>query len=497
MPKQKGGLILPYKDEKKTSEIFLKYLENSTIKYLTRGTFGLTYVSKLRIGSDSIINPEERYKQLRPDDKYNSGVDTLLIKICIIKAKRDYIEIDDEVKIGTVTEEDFQNEINIQTDIYLKTLQYLQPLCPGIVYSNIFNSNDAVNFLNKIIGNVALESNGDVYINNLKNRFIANSKISSVIKSAEIGLGIIGMEFLDGGNTVHSKIANSLTSKLTRLKYDNYMRYALLKLALDTEYNHGDFHAGNLMVVPDNNYIFNETERIMIIDYGRSLKIPPDVMSQIRHYVQSKNYVKALEQLCLYNSSNEYIMDPQYGLNFYGYVCGNYNIDNDEYKTKLIEQLLDDRNKAIISINNEKIAARNRILAARNLKSDIFKPLVLLPLKNIDDATLEIQSLINNNLEKNIAYKNAGQTFNIEEENQNINDELDKLFKNREKQIDINVQKMNTLHDADPAKYPLIPISNAIKNSLYNGMIGGRRRKTLRRKHRKNRKNKSKKNLSK
>ncbi len=56
----------------------------------------------------------------------------------------------------------------------------------------------------------------------------------------------------------------------------------------------------------------------------------------------------------------------------------------------------------------------------------------------------------------------------------------------REHAIDINVQEMDELHRVD-AKYPLLPVSNAIKNSLYNGMFGGK-------KHKKSRRNFSRKN---
>lgn len=57
---------------------------------------------------------------MKPDEQYNSGVDSLLIKICIISSNKEhYIEIGDSIEISVVTEEDFQNEINIQTDIYI------------------------------------------------------------------------------------------------------------------------------------------------------------------------------------------------------------------------------------------------------------------------------------------------------------------------------------------------------------------------------------------
>jgi len=81
----------------------------------------------------------------------------------------------------------------------------------------------------------------------------------------------------------------------------------------------------------------------------------------------------------------------------------------------------------------------------------------------------------------------------------NINPKMDQLIKMREEAIDDIVELFKTKHDGNPDKFPLLPLSNAVKNSMYSGLIGGRRkkRKTLAnrrtRKTRRTRVNKNKK----
>ena len=58
-----------------------------------------------------------------------------------------------------------------------------------------------------------------------------------------------------------------------------------------------------------------------------------------------------------------------------------------------------------------------------------------------------------------------------------LNKEITNLFQARERQIDINISIMNQLHDQEPVKYPLLPLSNAEKNKLFSGLIGGFRKR--------------------
>ena len=45
-----------------------------------------------------------------------------------------------------------KNEINIQTEIFLKSIEYLNPLCPAPVYASVKkDKEEAIDFINKMI----------------------------------------------------------------------------------------------------------------------------------------------------------------------------------------------------------------------------------------------------------------------------------------------------------------------------------------------------------
>ena len=49
------------------------------------------------------------------------------------------------------------------------------------------------------------------------------------------------------------------------------------------------------------------------------------------------------------------------------------------------------------------------------------------------------------------------------------------LFKRREDAIDNTVTLFDQKHSTDP-KYPLLPLSNAVKNKMFSGLIGGKKK---------------------
>ena len=73
-----------------------------------------------------------------------------------------------------------------------------------------------------------------------------------------------------------------------------------------------------------------------------------------------------------------------------------------------------------------------------------------------------------------------------------VNEKIDELFIAHETAIDALVNTFNAKHDAEPDKYPLLPLSNNVKNSMFPGYFpttkGGKNRKG--KKSRKNRKSK-------
>ena len=58
-----------------------------------------------------------------------------------------------------------------------------------------------------------------------------------------------------------------------------------------------------------------------------------------------------------------------------------------------------------------------------------------------------------------------------------INAEIDVLFQAREIAIDANIETMILAHEQDRIKYPLLPVSTQIKNKLFSGLIGGKRKR--------------------
>ena len=134
--KQRGGVMISGASAKDAFEHFIK---NSDISILTIGGFGLTLIAKLRPGIQTNYRHITAYK-------YNQPVDIILFKICCVYDKSAG-EIQEDIDITTnnqplqlrsVDIEDFKKEINIQTDIFFKSITYLQPYGPGIIYADFY-----------------------------------------------------------------------------------------------------------------------------------------------------------------------------------------------------------------------------------------------------------------------------------------------------------------------------------------------------------------------
>lgn len=413
---QKGGLLLPYKDQHKSSEIFSNFISNAQeIQYISKGTYGI--ILKVSLGKNTIpVN----YSQIRPDEHYGKPVSSLLIKICIIANKDSTFKIGPRSHdtISSVTPSEFQNEINIQTEIYLKTIRELQPLCPGIVYANILRDDDIPPIADKILKKLKEK----------KDRMepILSILIDRIKNGTNLGLGIIGMEFMENSNVLHDFNMDGAY---------NISRYALLRLALDTGYNHNDFHKGNIMLETNKTYFNNINKRPILIDFGRATKIPTEIMKLIEKEVGKKKYIEALKYLCHYKTANQFTKDPTYNT-YYGWVCGDYNINDSTYLDEFVKHLFDEQINESHDFNTFE----------KNIKRQF---------QNKDYVTFDDM----------------------------INAQIEYLVEMREEAIKINSEKMKSLHDKEPDKYPLLPVPNNIKHFLYEGMIteqmlGGKKKRT-------------------
>lgn len=364
--KHVGGMFLP--KQQNLENVVLDYLENSNIENKSKGTYGVTYLLDVH----NINNIKNPFLSFEANANLGSPVKKLIVKLCSIKYEKDddinmtlWKVVEDNLGISPTSENDFINEINIQTDVFLKSFSYLQPLCPAIAYSGFLEYKNPIQ--KKIINmlNSDMEDEIDDDYDDLKPYF---------------KFGIIVMQLADNYDTVYN-----LNGKKMGMLSDNNIQWCclfiLIQLALITGYTHGDHHFGNIMYNPNDHTYFgnshSEYGRPLLIDFGRTTKIPSVQMKKIKELAKNHYYTEILEELCKKPIANEYISDTQYQIH-YGWAC----------------------------------------------------------------------------------------KFNYGD----YDSELRALFKFREMAIDEVTEEMYALHMYNN-NYPLLPLSNSVKNKLYNGLL--------------------------
>jgi hypothetical protein len=356
------------------------------------------------------------------------------------------------------TKQNFIDEINIQTDVFLKTIEYLDPICPGVVYGNVI---DEVNDSIKFIGELQEKCNGETYrvltelqkvfgylyelsnkkktvtkiiqdsingirgnksdeeltkddINNLNLVYYMAKILMNESSKFNIGLGIIGMEFVDNGYKTFGNLYNDILQngsyKDQVLNYENMARLKLIDLALKTGYSQCDFHWSNIMINPTlPGYYEGYEGRVMLIDFGYAKKIPLVQLAEIKDSYENQDYMNCIKII---------------------FDVG--RIDGDP----------------------------------KNIFVDYIHLFGWIP------------HLYSNLTQKRI--ENTPEMMN------NLNKEIGSLIIAQEKAIDERILHFDYLHGLNDM-YPLLPLSNQIKKSLFEGMIkiGGRRKKRTYRKPRK------------
>lgn len=285
----------------------------------------------------------------------------------------------DELKSSSIA--NFKHEINIQTEIYLKTMQYLEPVCPAIVHA-LTSIN--LNLLNPEDNDTAL------ILNQFKNMDVDS-------------IGIIAMEFASGFKTLYNYTDSALDDSI-KLIFIAMAAFIVIRLAIETEYTQADFHARNIMINRlQNGYFKNTQGQPMILDFGLARKIPTNKMNKIRDYFKQHKYKKILKIIHSVNRSDDYELDdsPPH----YGYLNGTYDIINYK-KTKkfpsgfneLIDKLFMEYNETI----NERTSQSNipnqsipRLPLSNRFKDNLYSGMEdIAPLIKVD-LNFENQSQIN------------------------------------------------------------------------------------------------------
>jgi len=355
--KQHGGIIIKDKDPEKAFHSFIK--NSSEIQVISKTPTSLLIKCKLnpRVLKDS------PYLMLRPED-YKSPIDCILIKLGLVvtnieninDTQRIYIDkfinlyFRDREKnmksnyIISGTKQNFIDEINIQTDIFSKTIEYLDPICPAVVYGNVIddilesinfiselrqkrsdensiilltelqnvfvylhqlcNVTTATNFIRKIFDELVSKVNVNGIDNSTNNKLdmlkymhgLFNNKSSKF----NIGLGIIAMEFVDNGYKTFGNLYNDILVngfyKDQLENYENMARLKLIDLALKTGYSQCDFHWSNIMINPTlPGYYEGYEGRVMLIDFGYAKKIPEVQLAEIKDSYEKHDYMNCIK----------------------------------------------------------------------------------------------------------------------------------------------------------------------------------------------------------
>ena len=338
----KGGITTNYSPE----EAFYKFIDKSNIQILTSGGTGIIFTAEY-IG-DSIDCP---YTTFRAFDLGNV-VKKILIKLVLLNEdlyskgmaenKEDFEwEINNKI-FEQQNYNSFISEVNTQCDISLKTIEYLEPVCPVIVYAEILDNNIKCKELIQKFLEKSINNRSKHFLESINKQIDKENVNSNYIKKSV--LGIIGMELADSNfkqldnmflniyqflqnNKYINKYVNVLnntknlseeqeqdskkninmlvTNYLRGSKieiYKNMARLDLIEIAIKTGMTQGDFHFGNILVDPnykgyydnfllsqENKTIFEKLEndnneykgKTLIIDYGYANKISEGLHDEI------------------------------------------------------------------------------------------------------------------------------------------------------------------------------------------------------------------------
>jgi hypothetical protein len=270
---QKGGILIESNDE----YAFGHFMNNSKFQFFSKGINGLIIVASLNEGVNSL------YKHINLHN-FGTQVKKLIIKLVFIHNEDDVknnnldtIFINDDYEFDQASKQDFMNEINIQTEIFLKTFEYLQPLCPAIVYSDIYNSESKALFRNIFL---------KIDMFGKKLFAIILKQLGKEIKN----VGLIAMEYAEDYKPLYKYPSNT---------FYNIGKYSLIDFALKTGYTHSDFHTSNILININSNDYFKDIKGApLIIDFGWAKKIPSSILNVLKKFYKEKNYNKILKIFC-------------------------------------------------------------------------------------------------------------------------------------------------------------------------------------------------------
>ena len=284
--KQYGGLALrnPEKynditdDKKKYEKALYDMIDKATNIECISYTSLEGFVFTIKVDeADAIFNG------LSKQSEFEKPVTTILLKLVLLKRDDttpynfDFDIDGKKTRKRTATLESFNKEITTQFDVYKNTLNFNNiPICPSIIYNNVIVLKSKIlNFISKIQGKCRQRTITSEIIGDLFYIYNAQKKIPT--------LGIIGMEFAEGYQTLVSYINDTemayadgsitdandmykLETCETDCKCISDVIVDIIRLFISSSIVHIDLHSENIM-------INKNLEKSELIDFGTTYKM--------------------------------------------------------------------------------------------------------------------------------------------------------------------------------------------------------------------------------
>lgn len=278
----KGGTGLFTETDEETA--FATFAENCTFSYLAYGSNGLILKGNLNPNA-GIQSPYKSMEDGKP-------VNQILLKLTAINigtnnhnAKVIYANPDDGKKQSIIyqTINEFTEEINIQTNVFIQSSEYLQPICPTILTAICVPSKTLKTYLKNVDANARQMINA---IFATSEDDAANlDEVHNENKAHYVGIN--AMEYMKNMTTLTEFI-----DETTKLAMGMYL---LIEFAVKYGYFHGDSHCGNILIDSTRTDYFTGIPGYpILIDFGYATKLPPKIYNRIKELYNSKKYVELL-----------------------------------------------------------------------------------------------------------------------------------------------------------------------------------------------------------
>ena len=318
----KGGVFAKEED----LDIFL---EKCKISYFTSGAYGFVFLVESETSPYfSVRNGVER------------KINKMIIKLCAISNYHSYklssIINTRNYSVKTVSERSFEREIEIQTEVFFRTSEYLNPICPCIIHSEIkiadFDYVDPERLHRKRLA---------PRLSHLLSKTVPESIGYNILKlfldqilSGQLSMyGLICMEYADGYETLHTIYKTHPKPIKLIEEYQTVARYKLIQMTLKTQYTHSDFHYGNILCKDGD---------VLLIDFGLSNKLDHEKWYTLKEECDSHSFYDALESIFYPLRYDSY--DLRNNMDDYGWLLGTDQIEDEDDKNE-DEDDEDDKNE--------------------------------------------------------------------------------------------------------------------------------------------------------